>query len=144
MGAHKPCPECSAAILADSVSCRCGWQANGQAKPANAPASCAFNEHGHACQHRGIHSFGTAGGGPWYCREHFDRVQGREPEVMGDELPVRSRSLAVREWHAAMAAHRAAQASGRVEREEVRNEIARAAIAREPGEDAEEAAAWAR
>ena len=106
---------------------------------------CAWNDHGVRCEARGILALSTNGSGPWYCREHFDRVQGRAPEVVGNEIPRRSQSLAVREWHAKMAKHREAQEFARIEAEEAASAAQENARA-EPGEDweDEEAEAWAR
>ena len=101
MQIHKSCPECSARILADSTSCRCGWSASGAAKSAKQVDLCGFNDHGMPCRHRGILSLGTGGTGPWYCREHFERINGRIPTIVGNALPEPVRSHEVRERRAA-------------------------------------------
>lgn len=39
-----------------------------------------------------------------YCREHWERVNGREPHVVGNALPPVAQSQAARRWHEQMAA----------------------------------------
>ena len=39
-----------------------------------------------------------------YCREHWERVNGREPHVIGNALPPVVQSQAARRWHEQMAA----------------------------------------
>lgn len=45
------------------------------------------------------------GGGSWYCREHWDRMQGYPTTVVGNAVPAYVQSGAGRAWHAAMAEH---------------------------------------
>lgn len=124
-GLHRVCPECGNRFLIDAASCRCGWRVDGSRLAVKGPVLCNWSDAGRPCQFVGIASFATQGGGPWYCREHFEVLQGRTTPGHGNELvPIRS-SGAAREWHKAMAAHKAAIAEATLPR-------------REPGEDAEE------
>jgi len=59
---------------------------------------CDFTSEGRQCEHRGVISFGTTGGGPWYCREHADVVEGRASLVSGNRLPPRPKSPGVERY----------------------------------------------
>jgi hypothetical protein len=48
---------------------------------------CAWTDYGRSCPCRGILSHGTSGDGAWYCREHWERINNREPYGAGTQLP---------------------------------------------------------
>jgi hypothetical protein len=59
---------------------------------------CAWNEYGERCRYTGIMSYSTNGSGPWYCREHWCKLNGYPVEGRGNELPQKPlRSIAVEE-----------------------------------------------
>ena len=64
------------------------------------PILCSWNDYGRGCHERGILSFGAG----WYCREHQARLEGREPECIGNGLPPakhsRPEKFAGWEWNA--------------------------------------------
>lgn len=150
MAKRRQCSKCGAYSAANAEECDGCGVIFADLKREQGPqrsSTCAWNDQGTRCELRGILALSTNGSGPWYCRSHFDRVQHRAPVVTGNEIPKRTESIAVREWHAKMAKHHEAQQRGREQADEaarrVAEENARQAE-REPGEDWEEAEAWAR
>lgn len=97
MEIYKSCPECSSRILVDSTSCRCGWSLKGVATKGK-PTLCGFETHGRQCVHVGVLSDGTSGDGSWYCREHWEVVNGRKPVVQGNAIPPSGRSPVLKLW----------------------------------------------
>lgn len=59
---------------------------------------CAWNDHGHRCHWRGVFSTTTVGGGQWYCREHWESINGRHPAGPGNHEVESTRSVAMRAW----------------------------------------------
>jgi hypothetical protein len=103
------CPKCHG-LLEDDGSCSCGYgkKRRSEAKVSSGPELCAWFDQGRRCVCRGILSASTQGG-QLYCREHWERANHREPDVVGNALPAtRGESLAAKHWHAKMAAHKAA------------------------------------
>jgi hypothetical protein len=43
-------------------------------------------------------SLGTNGESSWYCREHWEVVNGRDAHVQGNALPGRARSPLLKAW----------------------------------------------
>jgi hypothetical protein len=105
------CPDCSRPLKDGATKCRCGWSAVPQLPAKATPTMCSWIDHGVPCPCRGILSFGGNGAGPWYCREHFEAVQGRTPDVVGNALPPKPQSHAVREWKKAMGDRKVKQES---------------------------------
>lgn len=89
MAKNMLCPQCSGLLKADGACSICEF------KPVSAreeierddKTRCAFNDHGHLCQHRGILSHGTNGEADFFCREHWDVVNHRKPLGIGNALP---------------------------------------------------------
>lgn len=102
----RACPSCGDRISVDARACACGWKRpERQAQAVERTSGCAWNEHGACCQHAGVLSSSTQGG-PWYCREHWERLNGRVPDVRGNDLPAQRRqSAAVAKWHKDMNEH---------------------------------------
>lgn len=50
-------------------------------------SGCAWQEGGHGCGYQGVMSATTTGGGVWYCREHWWRLQGWQPDFVGNGMP---------------------------------------------------------
>ena len=89
MTTYKRCPECGG-LLEDDGACSCGFRAKRAGKKAAEHADavlCAWDDHGARCPCRGVISTTTNGGGTWYCREHWERIAGRDADVTGNGLP---------------------------------------------------------
>lgn len=109
MAKRRICGKCGTSNAATAKECKdCGdafRQLSGEsAKP---DTMCAWNDHGTQCGCRGVASTSTVGGGPWYCREHWGRLQGYDPGCVGNNIPAapKKRSNAVAKWHTDMAEH---------------------------------------
>ena len=50
-------------------------------------AVCAWTKDGCDCGYQGVMSTTTTGGGIWYCREHWWRLQGWQPDFVGNAMP---------------------------------------------------------
>ena len=83
------CPKCHGE-LEDDGTCSCGYgvrRKRGERSESLTGQVCAWNSHGSRCYHKGIMSGGTNGSGNWYCRQHWDDLQGIVPAVRGNALP---------------------------------------------------------
>lgn len=60
-------------------------------RPIVPSTKCGWNDHGEDCGHPGILSHCTNGAGPWYCREHWCKLNGyadmEEEGLHGNQLP---------------------------------------------------------
>ena len=61
-------------------------------------ATCSWTDHGSRCPCRGILSNTTNGEGSWYCREHWERLQGVEAPGRGNYPTASGRSALMRKW----------------------------------------------
>lgn len=109
MAKRRICGQCGTSNAATAQECKdCGAafrQTSGE-QP-KGPVMCSWNDHGQACGYHGVMSSSTVGGGPWYCREHWARLQGYDPGCVGNGIPATAakRSNAVAKWHTDMAEH---------------------------------------
>ena len=104
------CPKCSSPNAAGSKECNvCGviFAHTRRDKPEPLSTLCAWTDVGLTCGHRGILSMTTNGQGQWYCREHWDRLNKREPKAQGNAVPEAPASIAVQEWKKAMSEYKA-------------------------------------
>ena len=92
------CQRCGEPLSRPYTSCSCGWRAPGSIKQAppgrpkfmvdlNTPVGgrdspenivdkqCAFDEYGQRCEMFGTCTDSTRGYGPWYCSEHYWKLQ---------------------------------------------------------------------
>jgi len=110
---------------------------------------CAWNDHGDSCDYRGIISHGTSGDAPFYCREHWQKLnKWPDLQIVGNGLPVYSESHAAREMRAKVAVTRAGPLVPAVEwlegetynslKQRVREKAPARQREREPGDDDEE------
>lgn len=91
------CPQCGGATEKGGKSCSCGWTAGSKKREEKAEdRQCAYVEQSVRCELEGWLSKNTRGG-PWYCREHFGRVNGwkkpEQPEPKNPEHMQRIREL---------------------------------------------------
>lgn len=56
-------------------------------RPITPSSVCAWNDHGESCKYAGILSYSTNGSGPWYCREHWGKLNDYPQAIRGNELP---------------------------------------------------------
>ena len=95
------CPKCHG-LLEDDGSCSCGYGVKRKAVERGDGLTgqlCAFLDHGRSCPCRGVFSSTTNGAGKWYCREHWERIQGLEPEGLGNfRSKSKARSHHMRQW----------------------------------------------
>lgn len=72
----RDCPQCGRPV--DGLTCGvCGWgEKPGKVKVTHDPLRhcCEFMDQGQRCAHAGAISPNLRGGGPWYCRKHYDFV----------------------------------------------------------------------
>ena len=91
------CPKCHG-ILEDDGTCACGYGVKRRAvgkQEYSGPSLCSWYDHGADCPCRGI----INSTGQWYCREHWERLQGLAPGGNGNYVPEPSgRSLAMKQW----------------------------------------------
>jgi hypothetical protein len=103
------CPKCRTANesgASECVSCGVQFRDASRGQKAEGGEICAWNDHGDRCGYRGVVSTTTTGGGQWYCREHWGRLQGYDPACRGNELPaVTKKSAAVEKWQKDMQEH---------------------------------------
>lgn len=147
----KKCPQCHHVNATGATECEsCGVQFRDlrRAQIVQAgPITCSWTDHGSRCPCRGICSNTTIGEGSWYCREHWERLQGVEPPGRGNYPTASGRSALMRKWDGLRARNdsRQAGAVGMEWREgetysafsqRVRNHVAsRGERVREPGSD---------
>ena len=93
------CPKCNG-MLEDDGTCSCGYGARRRRVVAtpSGPILCSWSDHGSRCPCRGILTSSTNGEGSWYCREHWERLQGAEPAGRGNYPTVSGRSALMRKW----------------------------------------------
>ena len=103
---QRECPKCHG-LLEDDGSCSCGYGVKRRSavipsKPAGdglTGQTCAWSDYGRSCPSRGTVSSTTNGSGSWYCREHWERLDNREPDGLGNHPVARTaRSLEMRKW----------------------------------------------
>lgn len=93
------CPKCGAANAAGSSECgTCAVQFKDMRRSDGRQfaATCAWDDHGHLCQHAGI--INTTGS--WYCREHWMRLSGLKPEGRGNYYEAPRQSSRAAKWNA--------------------------------------------
>jgi hypothetical protein len=99
------CPKCASYNTAGATECeKCGVifaHAKRTQQAAPVAPTCAWSHQGRSCMSRGIMSEGTTGNAQWYCREHWERLQRRDPTETGNAIPTLPKSQAVTAWHAA-------------------------------------------
>lgn len=111
------CPKCKATNAPHASECSdCGQPLMLSKRPGSShqsgPSLCGWMDLGRTCECRGIMSDGTQGDGTWYCREHWDRRQGREPAGYGNYRPKPGRSHTIAAYRAAQAKAKRAEDAG--------------------------------
>lgn len=100
MAKRRQCASCGTYNAAEAKECKdCGtvFRAGYEAKKSQA-TTCAYEHLGRPCGYRGVMSHGTNGDGAWYCREHWDELQGLPARVHGNELPWREIKPGAAAW----------------------------------------------
>lgn len=103
MAKRRQCSGCGEFNAINARECKnCGSVfGHAERSASSSPDLCAWRDAGRGCVCRGIIGHGQ---GHMYCREHWERVNGREPHVIGNALPPVVQSQAARRWHEQMAA----------------------------------------
>ncbi len=100
MAKRRQCSGCGAFNAVTARECKdCGAEFGSYREQRQVgPTMCSFSDHGRGCEHRGVLSDGTQGDGSWFCREHWDVVQGVPTKVKGNALPVREQKPNQPQW----------------------------------------------
>lgn len=91
------CPKCRHANPPGATECEsCGVQFKDLRReygkePQRTSSLCDF-EGRSPCSFRGVISPGTQGDGPWYCREHWEVLNGRKTTIHGNAIPAYTRA----------------------------------------------------
>lgn len=56
-------------------------------RPITPSSVCVWNDHGESCRYAGILSYSTNGSGPWYCREHWSKLNDYPVDGRGNAEP---------------------------------------------------------
>ena len=97
----KKCPQCHQSNEVSATECsNCGvifaHARRARAESSSAPATCAWSDLGRPCPCRGI--INTTG--QWYCREHWERLNGGKPAGTGNYTVPYVRSKHAAQWDA--------------------------------------------